>query len=133
MSIAADHVGFFRVEWAERLTDRIRFTTIRGRGRFNRTTKQYEDPVSVTHYEGPCLIRPHIASVRPVPFGETESVRLDFMVYADPDAEVPVGAAGIVTDTRSDPQLVGLELVVRGVWAGSYRTVTQIGCDHNPS
>ena len=63
MSVASDHVAFFRTARTDRYVDTVTITDLTARGAWNRTTKQHGADTTSEVYSGGALIRPAGATV----------------------------------------------------------------------
>ncbi len=129
VSVASDHVAFFRTQRADRYVDTITITDLTSRGTFNRTTKAYDTPSTSTVYNGGALLRPGTAS--------TKSRGGEGEVIFDVDIQLPYTATGIqvgnqVTVDASvlNADLVGEVLTVAHVGqVDTYDTHRLLGCN----
>lgn len=130
MSIAADHIPFFRAAWADRYVDHITFARPT-RGSYDPKSKQYETPPgNQIVYTGACLITPIVGPVSPSEFGLGASTRYDYTVRLPYTAPIlRPDTVGTVDGSEHDPALVGVALTVRACRPGSYRTSTVAYCE----
>ena len=135
MSIASDHVAFFRTARADRYVDTITVKDRTTRGTWNRTTKQHATDTTSTVYTWSALIRPAgAASPGSSSFGSSTrgmqaEVLFDFFIYT------PVTATGIVVGNTVTidasllaADLVGATMTVQSVENDSYETRRTFKC-----
>jgi hypothetical protein len=132
MSIATDHVTFFRTRWADRLVDTCTGRRIDDpRGSINTSTYQYDSQSSTVIYTtGPCLLRPMGGQANADEFGQESQTRIGYTLI------LPFDASGIIPDDEftidtsvTDSEMVGKILIVRGVIYDSYRVKTKLVCE----
>lgn len=86
MSIAEDHVSYFRDQWALRLVDSCVVSRVTGTT-FNDTTGETEETTE-TAYSGECLVRP--ANASETDFGEDRRQEVDYDLFLPYDADIAV-------------------------------------------
>ena len=137
MSIASDHVAYFRTLRADRYVDTV---TIREQdlGTWNRTTKQYDGAAPATVYTGGALIRPAGAASgsprRPAARDRGEQGE----ILHDYDVLLPFDAGGLdtfrpnheitVDASVNEADLVGQVLVIQSITDDSYATFRLLRC-----
>ena len=130
MSVTTNVAGFFRTQWATRLTDTCwihRETS----SSFNPTTgietPTYTDVYGLTGTPAACLVRPGPAT--DVDAGQQQTELRFYTVF------VPYDQTGIQPDDRvtvtstTDGQLDGVTLVVRNVTTDTYNHVRRVRCE----
>jgi hypothetical protein len=127
VTIATDHVTFFRTERTARYVDTVTITDKTSVGTWNRATKVYDTPTNSTVYTGAALLRP--ASATTTNRGEQGEVLYDFTLYL-PDTATGIGVGNTVTVDASllATDLVGAELTVQDVGNDSLETHRAIQC-----
>jgi hypothetical protein len=135
VSVASDHVAFFRTQRTDRYIDTVTITDLTSRGSWNRTTKQYGTPSTTTVYTGGALIRPAGAAVSgatgagAVGRGKQAEVLFDFFVYLPVTATgVQVGNVVTVDATLLASDLVGVTMSVQSIENDSYETRRTLEC-----
>ena len=137
MSLASDHVAFFRDQRADRYVDTV---TIRDQdeGTWNRTTKQYDGSTPAVIYTGGALIRP-AGAAGGSPRRPSAKERGDQAeVLHDYDVMLPFDAGGLdtfrpnheitVDASVSEADLVGQVLVIQSLTNDSYATFRLLRC-----
>ena len=139
MSIATDHVAFFRTRWADRLVDTCTGRRVDDpRGSINPSTYQYDSQSSTVIYDdgagspGACLIRPMGGQANADEFGQEAQTRIGYTLI------LPFDATGVIPDDEftidtsvTDAEMVGKILIVRAALVDSYRVKTQLICELN--
>jgi hypothetical protein len=127
VSVASDHVAFFRTQRADRYIDTITITDLTSRGTFNRTTKQFDSESTSTVYTGGALIRPKSAAARER--GEQGEVLYTHIVHVPYDTDgVTVGNTITVTTSVYDADLTGAVLTIQDHSGDSYMTHRELKC-----
>lgn len=125
MSIATDLLGFFRTEWADRLTDSC--VVKRETGSSFSDVTGVSTPTYTTNYTGACLVRPLGPSE--ASFGqELLEVRgyTVFLPYSETD-QLPGDLVDVTSTT--DGFLTGKQFVVRNVNGDTYITNRALICE----
>jgi hypothetical protein len=128
--ITADQLASMRATVSSSLPDTCTIGP-RGTRTFNPTTGTYSDVAGTPVYSGPCRIRPQPRADIVVQAGE-EPVTLD--TY---DLTLPWDATGVEVDhiwtgvTSSDPDLVGRQMRVTDVRAGSWQLGRRVVLENN--
>jgi hypothetical protein len=137
LSIASDHVAFFRDQRADRYVDTV---TIRDQdaGTWNRTTKQYDGGSPATLYTGGALIRPGGAAGGSPGRPAARERGAQAEVLHDYDVELPFDAGGLdtfrpnheitVDASENEADLVGQILVIQSITDDSYATFRLLRC-----
>ncbi len=135
MSIASDHVAFFRTLRADRYVDTV---TIRDQdaGTWNRTTKQYDSQTPAVIYTGGALIRP--AGAASGSRGSARDRGDQGEILHDYDVLLPFDAGGLdtfrpnheitVDASVNEADLVGQVLVIQSITDDSYATFRLLRC-----
>lgn len=135
MSVASDHVAFFRTQWANRFVDTVTITDLTTRGTFNRTTKKYDNPAAAVVYTGGALIRPAGVTSR-----DSTTRAVTSQVVYDFDIHLPHTATGIqpgntvtidAVYSLGDQDLPGTTLTVEHVVDDTYDTHSVVRCNRS--
>ena len=129
MSVASEHVAFFRTAWASRFVDTCVIKRATG-STFNESTGQTE-PTYTTQYTGVCLVRSRNQS--DADFGAQLAEVRGYRVFI-PYTETATEPGDLVDVTSTfDGRLDGNQLVVRNVRGDTYNTVRVVECEENQS
>jgi hypothetical protein len=129
--ITADQLASMRATVSSALPDTCTIGP-RGTRTFNPTTGTYSDVAGTPVYSGPCRIRPHPGIGDIVVQAGEEPVTLN--TY---DLTLPWDATGVEVDhiwtgvTSSDPDLVGRQMRVTDVRAGSWQLGRRVVLENN--
>lgn len=100
MSVAEDHVSYFRDEWALRFVNTCVVTRVTGTT-FNDTTGETEETTTTVLNGTECLVRPANASESD--FGEDRRQEVDYDLFLPHDAaDLEEGDSVVVTSTLGD-------------------------------
>lgn len=137
MSIASDHVAFFRAQRADRYVDTV---TIRDQdlGTWNRVTKQYDGGTPAVLYTGGALIRPAGAASGSPRRPAARDRGDEGEILHDYDVLLPFDAGGVdtfrpnheitVDASVNETDLVGQVLIIQSITDDSYATFRLLRC-----
>lgn len=127
MSVATDHLTFFRSDWATRFVDTCTIGRVTGRT-LNTSTGVYT-PTVVSQYSGPCLVRPQAPASAQA--GQELIEQRNYRVFL-PYTVTAVKVDDVVTVTSIfDGVLNGKQLIVRNILADTYNTRRVLECEDN--
>lgn len=131
MSIASDHIPFFRGEWSDRFIDTCVVKRVTGSS-FNSTTGQ-TTPTYTTQYSGVCLVRPPMGIDRGESafFGEQTVEYRKYLIFIPYTADNPQVDDLVDITSTFDGILNGKQLTVRNVPTDSYNNRRVLECEDN--
>ncbi len=129
MSIASDHVAFFRTNWTDRLVDTATRERTTAPGAFNPVTLTYAAPTQTTVAVS-CLIRYGIPQnqFETFQFGQEATDRDWYTVHLEHDADVLPNDRLVITASDNEPDLIGEDLIIVSVSNDTYNTRKQALC-----